>query len=172
MKEKADYNFLIEKFGEDVIKSHYDHMEKRALAFITECHLDDIIILNHELLNVVILDYFTDIERLKSFEGIVRINKNKITAFTSYWWLRRKPLQIATDMVGNEELAYINEKFITVFLSKDFLYDDNRKNSIDNEICEKCLNHIYYHLKYRIYTPQTLELFLMGIGTGKEIIKI
>lgn len=34
MKEKADYNFLIEKFGEDVIKSHYDHMEKERLPLL------------------------------------------------------------------------------------------------------------------------------------------
>ena len=169
--ETNDYNYLIEKFGEDVIEDRYEHMEKRALAFIQKSNLTDEVYLNHNILNIVILDYFADLARLKDFEGIERTNKNKITAFMSYWWLRRKPLQIKKDGLTDAELVYINEKFISTLIAKDFMSGDFNK-TMSNKQCKKCLEHIYYHLKYRIYTAQTLELMLMSADTGVEIGKM
>lgn len=166
---KESYTYLINRFTEKIISDRYDNMEKRAEEFIKKSYLSNKVILNHEILNIVVLDYFTDLERLKDFECIDRANKNKITAFMSYWWLRRKPLQIITDSYDDEELVYINEKFIATFMSKDFMYNSDTKKLISDKQCEKCLEHIYYHLKYRVYTPQTLELFLMGVDTGIDI---
>lgn len=168
MEKRPDYKYLIEKFSESVIKERYTNMERRALEFIKISGLEEKVVLNHEILNIVMLDYFTDLDRLKGFEGIERANKNKISAYMSYWWLRRKPLQIIGDVLGQEELVYINEKFIATFISKDFMYE-NRRKVLSNKKCQKCIEHIYYHLKYRLYTPQTLELLLMGIDTGIEI---
>lgn len=168
MENRPDYKYLVEKFTEPVIKNRYINMEKRALEFIKASGVQEKVILNHEILNIVMLDYFTDLERLKGFEEIERANKNKISAYMSYWWLRRKPIQIVADTLGSEELVYINERFIATFLSKDFMFE-NRRKALSNKKCQKCLEHIYYHLKYRLYTPQTIELMLMGIDTGIEI---
>ena len=170
-RKEYDYKYLIEKFGESVIKERYGYMEQRANSFIKKCELDDEAFLNHNILNVVVLDYFADLARLKEFEGIERTNKNKITAFMSYWWLRRKPIQLKTDNLDNEELVYINEKFISTLITKDFMYANSSK-LMSNEQCDKCIEHLFYHLKYRVYTAQTLELMLMAADTGIEIGKI
>ena len=169
-KEDNSYKYLIEKFGEDVIKKRYDYMEERALAFIKKSELENDVYLNHKILDAVILDYFADLERLKDFEGIEHANKNKITAFMSYWWLKRKPLQIRNN-IDKEELVYINEKFISTLISKDFMAINSSK-TMSNKQCEKCVQHIFYHLKYRAYTAQTLELMLMAADTGIEIGKL
>lgn len=171
MEQRLSYEYLIAKFGEDVIRSRHDHMEKRALEFIRESDLGKTVILNHQMLHAVILDYFADISRLKEFANISHSNKNKITAYMSYWWLRRKPLQVIVDAADDEELAYVNEKFIAVLLTKDFMFE-NMNRLLSNERCATCLQHIYYHLKYRIYTAQTLELMLMAADTGIEIGKM
>ena len=170
-RKEYDYKYLIEKFGEKVIKDRYNFMEKRANAFVKECKLENKVFLNHNIMNVVVLDYFADLARLKEFEGIERTNKNKITAFMSYWWLRRKPLQLKIDDLGDEDLVYINEKFISTLITKDFMYY-NSKKVMSNEQCDKCIEHLFYHLKYRIYTAQTLELMLMAADTGIEIGKM
>lgn len=171
MEQRLSYEYLITQFGEDVIQKRHDYMEKRALKFIEESGLEGTVILNHLMLHAVILDYFTDIHRLKIFANISHSNKNKITAYMSYWWMRRKPLQVIVDTMDNEDLVYINEKFVAVLLSKDFMYE-NREKLLSNEQCNTCLQHIYYHLKYRAYTAQTLELMLMAADTGIEIGKV
>ena len=165
------YKYLIECFSEDTIKNRYTYMEKRAQEFIRKSNLEDKVSLNHNILNIVILDYFADVERLKNFEEIEHTNKNKITAFMAYWWLRRKPMQLLVDNINDEDLVYINEKFIATLMSKDFMYPKSSA-MMQNEQCDKCLKHIYYHLKYRVYTAQTLELMLMAADTGIEIGKL
>ena len=171
MERFRDYNYLIDTFSKEVIENRHAFLAKRANRFICESHLEEEVILNHEALNLVVLDYFADIARLKDFSEIEHTNKNKITAYTSYWWLRRKPIQIVGDDLGREELVYINEKFISTLIAKDFLYE-NAESLLSNQKCIACVQHIYYHLRFRTYTPQVLELLLMGIDTGIEIGKI
>lgn len=184
MDEKPSYEYLIKRFtridengnlikGEDVIKDRVMYMERRAIAFIQKENIQDCVHISPSILDIVILDYFADIARLKDFEdGIENTNKNKITAFMGYWWIRRKPIQILKlpEDERCEKLVYINEKFIATLIAKDFMFDNPEAN--DDEQCDECLNHIYYHLKYRVFTAQTLELFLMGINTGIHIGKI
>lgn len=180
MCKEPDYKYLIKRFttdenkGEDIIKARYVSMEKRALAFLAESKLENSVYLHHGILNIVMLDYFADIARLKDFEdGLERTNKNKITAYMSYWWLRRKPLQVIQEVDAeyqNKDIPYINEKFIATLIAKDFMYQLNNTYFTSKQ-CKECINHLFYHLKYRIYTAQTLELFLMGINTGIEIEK-
>ncbi|MFI3213497.1 MAG: hypothetical protein R3Y24_09145 [Eubacteriales bacterium] len=167
IEQKCDrsYEYLIEKFGESVIEDRFNNMELRANKFIEMCNLCDKISLNIDILKIVLIDYFTDIERLKDFEGIERTNKNKITAYMAYWWVRRKPLQLVNSNNNKEMLVYINEKFIATFIAKDFM-SQKTSELVKNDECKKCMEHIYYHLKYRIYTAQTLEMFLLGIDTG------
>ncbi|MFI3213513.1 MAG: hypothetical protein R3Y24_09225 [Eubacteriales bacterium] len=70
IKQKCDrsYEYLIEKFGESVIEDRFNNMELRANKFIEMCNLSDKISLNIDILKIVLIDYFTDIERLKDFE--------------------------------------------------------------------------------------------------------
>lgn len=43
------------------------------------------------------------------------------------------------------------------------LYEEDQEKIID------AIRQIFYHLKYRNTNPQTLELFLIGMGTGTKI---
>lgn len=162
------YNYLFKKFGKEVIEERYSYMQKRVEFFIKKYNLEKKVYLNHGILNVVILDYFADLERLKDFEGIEYANKNKITAFMSYWWIRRKPIQVFPKLEIEESLTYVNEQFITTLIIKDFMFQDN-KDILKMDECKKCYEHIFYHLKYRIFTAQTLELMLMAAHTGISI---
>lgn len=171
MKTPPNYKYLIDAFGQNTIQQRYEHMAKRATEFIKDNNLENKVVLNYGILNVVMLDYFADLQRLKDFEEILRTNKNKITAYMSYWWLRRRPLQVIVDAIDDEELVYVNEKFIVTLLTKDFM-NSSTKLLLSNKQCQQCLTHIYYHLKYRVYTAQTLELMLMAADTGKEIGKL
>lgn len=47
-----------------------------------------------DILKHVIVDYFVDIDRLKSFAGIPKVNDSKIYSYTSFWILKHKPLQV------------------------------------------------------------------------------
>lgn len=185
MEKRPDYKYLIERFsreatadkpainGADIIKARMCYMEKRAMDFIQSEKIQDYVHVSPSILDIVILDYFADIARLKDFEdGLEFTNKNKITAFMAYWWIRRKPIQVVKlpDEERDERLVYVNEKFIATLIAKEFMYSNPK--AYNNDKCDICLNHIYYHLKYRVYTAQTLELFLMGIDTGIEIGKI
>lgn len=185
MKENLSYIYLIEQFtirdtngkivinGEDVIKDRANYMKDKALKFIKAEGISHMVHLSPSILDIVILDYFSDIAKLKDFEiGLENASKNQITAFMGYWWVRRKPIQIVelSDAKRYESLVYVNEKFIATLIAKDFMFDN--PESYNDERCKECINHIYYHLKYRVFTAQTLELFLMGINTGIHIGKI
>ena len=43
------------------------------------------------------LDYFTDISRLKHFHQAKHINSLKVISYETYWLLRRKPIQILVE---------------------------------------------------------------------------
>ena len=60
---------------------------------------------------------------------------------------------------------------MSTLISKDFMYT-NKKKTMSNDQCDKCLEHIYYHLKYRVYTAQNIELMLIAADTGIEIGKL
>ncbi len=116
-----------------------------------------------------VLDYFTDISRLKHFHKITRTNSFKVISYEISWLLRRKPLQVLED--GREELVYINEKFVlsyimsylTHLVGTDFYDDLKPKNQ---EAFDGFIDSLYYYLKYRNCNSQALELALLSFGAG------
>ncbi len=177
MDNGKDYVYLVEKY-ENEIKSRYDHLEKRANQFIQNSGYAGRVIINHSMLNIMIIDYFADIDRLKDFHSIGRANKNKITAYTIYWWMRRKPLQVVVDPSNsvetaavNEKLVYVNEEFATSLIIKDILQID-KKTIKKSEIITKYVQHAFYYLKYRLLDPQGIEWLLATADVGIEIGKL
>ncbi len=67
------------------------------------------------LLNQAVIDYFADIDRLKNFHKIDKINYLKVHAYSAYWLLRRKPIQIIQED-EDTELAFMNENFVASYL--------------------------------------------------------
>lgn len=173
-----DYKYLITSFKEQTIKDRFNHLEQRAKEFINRKNYSEKVFLNKLILDAVVIDYFVDIDRLKKFQEIDHANKNKITAYTAYWWLRRKPLQLLVDkgknnenLEENEELVYINESFITSLIMKDIMYM-NEEEILNNNVLKNGIKHIFYYLKYRPLNAQAIELMLVMAQIGEEIGKI
>ena len=129
-KKELDYQYLLDKY-KDVMEERCDHLERRAKEFVKNSGYSDCVILNHSMLNIMVIDYFADIDRLKGFHDIEHTNKNKITAYTVYWWLRRRPLQVIVDRdntienaAENEKFVYINEEFAASLIMKDIFNID------------------------------------------------
>lgn len=124
------------------------------------------ICLNDRVLMHTIMDYFTDITRLKEFHGIEKINQDKIIAYECSWLIKRKPIQILDE--EKESLVYINEKFVLAILVNHLTkgkIDSFEGNEELNRLCDKLL----YHLKYRNCDAKVLEMFILFFKVGNMI---
>ena len=154
-----NYSGLLEEFSEDVIRSRYAFLYKECMEFLKSQKLESEVRLDEVLLMHAVLDYFSDVSRLKKFHHIHHINETKVIAYETFWLLRRKPLQVVTQR-QDDFLAFINEKFVFSRLAA-FLVG-NRKDQVLREQDKKAfmnyLDTLYYFLKYRQYDPKMLEL--------------
>lgn len=163
-----DYLYLEKKFTKERIEKRIEHLYKRALAFIEFKDLIGKVGVNEEILRIVVIDYFADIDRLKGFNpDLERTNLHKIYAYTSYWWLRRKPIQILDNNLNDENLVYINEEFISSYLLHEMneinklnkygkILDISPRNTLEKEF----LDNLKYYLIYRVKDAYSIEFFL------------
>lgn len=166
MNESITYSMVLEEFGETKIKQRYEFLHKKLQDYITTKKITDKVYINTELLQQSVLDYFTDIYRLKKFHGIDKVNITKIISYEVFWLLRRKPIQVISS--GYDELKFVNENFLTVFLAHEFLFSDKEVSTPEGElIFIEYLKHISYHLKYRCIDKQNIEIMLLSFETGK-----
>lgn len=132
--------------------------------FVKEMGCDDQVKINELLLGYTLVDYFEDVGRLKAFHEVPHINSVKVVAYTSYWILRRKPIQITTI---NKDILYINEKYVLAYIL-EFL--SSKKDLIvtrENAGLESFVKSLFYFLKYRAYSAQSIELFIMSFFAGQ-----
>lgn len=87
------YEMLLERVGEEKFKERFEKLVNSANVFITEAKYEDSVECNERIMLNVLLDYFTDIFRLKDFHGIKKVRTDKIFAYTVAWIIKRKPLQ-------------------------------------------------------------------------------
>ncbi len=164
-----DYTDILGEFGKERIQERFSDLYVSYDKFIKENNLGENVKINDFTLMHAILDYFTDISRLKHFHKITRTNTFKIISYEISWLLRRKPLQIIKDY--NEELVYINEKFLLSYIMSyltqivgydffDGLSDENKK------AFNGYIDSLYYYLKYRNCSSQSLEFALLSFGAG------
>jgi hypothetical protein len=118
---------------------------------------------------MAVIDYFTDIARLKDFQDIERANVDKIYGYELYWFLRRHPVQLRENVPDNFD---INEKVaIGVFLPRilaeaGMLYSKEIQNEKFKERLKVFIDLLFYNLKYRTYTQQSLELMIESFLCG------
>lgn len=113
----------------------------------------------------MLVDYFEDIRRLKTYHEIDHANAIKIVAYTSYWFLRRKPIQIIDN---SKELVYLNERFVVAYIL-DFL-SGNKEVTIlesDKEGLKSFSELLFYFLKYRLSGANSLELMITSFFAGQ-----
>lgn len=164
-----DYADILKEFGKKRIQDRFYYLYSSYEKFIIDGGLSEDVHINDFTLMHAILDYFTDVSRLKRFHKISRINTFKVVSYEISWLLRRKPLQVLTD--DNEELVYINEKFIlsyiisylTQLVGVDFYEDLTPANQ---KSFDGFIDSLYYYLKYRNCSSQALELALLSFGAG------
>jgi hypothetical protein len=164
---EEDYKYLLEIFYEQVISDRFTYIYKKMEIFIQKSRFQNRVIICEKVLRQAIIDYFADIARLKHFHGIKHINKIKILAYTAYWLLYRKPLQIVDEAEEHSKI-FINERFVFSSLVMDYI--DTRCNIGAHRVLQKKITDFTetcsYFLKYRRYTPQSLELMILAFEAG------
>lgn len=168
-KSNYDYEEIIEHFGKEKIISRYEAIETLMESFIQKCNYQDKVKIADSVLNQTIIDYFMDIDRLKNFHHIDKINFIKIHAYSAYWILRRKPIQIIDDDEEDIELAFVNENFVATYLIQ-FLQGEHKGVTIKKEdrlAYDDFMDNLHYVLRYRIITAQTLETMMESYFAGQ-----
>ena len=92
-------------------------------AFIDSNKLQDKVFIHQMALNHAVMDYYSDIQRLKSCQEIGHINEVKIKAYETFWLLKRRPLQLKAQLEDDKWL-YINEKFLLACIASFILRDN------------------------------------------------
>ena len=169
--EFTDYSDIISKVGINKIMERFTSILNIYKKFAIQADFVDgeDIILNERVLMHAILDYFTDITRLKNFHDIEQINQDKIIAYEVSWFLKRKPIQVLK--YSNEALIYVNEKFLLGILANHLLMDKKdeiSKNKIINSYCDM----LFYYLKFRNCDAKVLEIIISSFKAGNSVDKI
>ena len=168
-RSNYDYEEIIEHFGEDKLIARYDAIEQYMMNFIERSGYKDKVVIASSVLNQALIDYFADIDRLKNFHHIDRVNFIKIHAYSAYWILRRKPMQIIRDDDEDIELAFVNENFVASYLMR-FLREDNHGVVIkkdDRMDYNEFVNNLKYVLRYRVVTAQMIETMIESYIAGR-----
>ena len=171
------YSDIISEFTEEKIQRRFQDLYAAIEAFLEEFEIREEVRINSYALQHAVLDYFTDISRLKTFHKIDRINIYKIMAYELSWILRRKPIQVIIDEDELEDrskaetLVFINEKFVLSYITDFFTYLIGQDfyvtmNSPNKDSFDGYLDSLFYYLKYRNCSSQALEFALLSFGAG------
>lgn len=85
------YQFLLNYFPADTIFLRFKMLWTEIVKIVKAHHLEKAVIIDEESLQMMILDYFTDIARIRHFQQIERANVCKIYGYELYWFVRRHP---------------------------------------------------------------------------------
>lgn len=177
----SKYTGLIEKFGEETIDARYRSIIDRMTSWISEHGLQKNIRIDRILLQNAVLDYYSDISRLKDYHNIETTNSVKVIAYEVYWLWRRRPLQVisnpyeeSSNTAINDILVFCNEYFALSEISL-FLYNDIDDITFSNAFKDKSSHNssfiktLLYHLKFRHCNAQFFELVLWAFIAAKEL---
>ena len=161
------YQFLTKYFKKEDIYQRFENIFIQLESIINEMGVSSKVRIDEALLQQSVLDYFTDIARIKHFHEI-KVNEPKIYSYGIFWLLRRSPIQLKEPV--DEVYTYINEKAAISILFTKMLKElgvDVSKN--DKRIISMIDNYIdllYYNFKFRLYTQQSLELMIAAFFCG------
>lgn len=164
----VNYNSIVEIIGEERIEERLRALHDIYTIFLEQMDINGNtdVYLNDRVLMHTIMDYFTDITRLKEFHGIEKINQDKIIAYECSWLIKRKPIQVLSE--EKESLVYINEKFVLTILV-NHLTKGKINSFVRNEELNRLCDKLLYHLKYRNCDAKVLEMFILFFKVGNMI---
>ena len=161
---------IISEFGEDKVEERYSKLFDEMTKFLEVNELNGKAVINKEILANVVIDYFCDILRLKSFHvDIKKTNSQKVIAYTSYWLLYRKPIQIINNDSDDKRYVTLNERFVLQYIL-DYLSERERGGHILSRESEGLKNFsglMLYYLVYRSHDAQSLEMIITSFLAGQ-----
>ena len=163
------YKFLLEYFPGNKMLIRFMALWNDTNKIIEETGMEDKCYIHEESFQMAVIDYFTDIARLKDFQDIERANVDKIYGYELYWFLRRHPVQLREGVSDNFD---INEKVaIGVFLPRILAeagmpYSKEIQNEKFKGRLKVFIDLLFYNIKYRTYTQQSLELMIESFLCG------
>lgn len=125
----------------------------------------------HEMaLTHAVMDYYSDIQRLKEYQKIERVNEIKIKAYETFWLLKRKPIQLMKQL-EDDKMLYVNEKFLLTRLTSFMLGEDMNIPLVEDKkkAYTNYLDTLYYNLKFRRCDAQAIELMLLAFQAGRVV---
>ena len=174
--DSFNYETLVDFFGAKTIVNRTNILYQKMDAFIRDSGLGDNVYISEPLLRRAVIDYFTDIYRLRMFHDIAAVNRHKIVAYTVFWVLRRQPIQLRETAGDTEDFAFVNENFaatliayacVTPSSSPELMYESCIDlNEQSQKVYMRFLFDLKYHLRYRLVDARNLELMLSAYETG------
>lgn len=160
------YVSMLKEIGEQKFTERFKELLETMDTFLKESGYSDYVACNERILLAVLLDYWSDIYRLKDFHLIEKSRTDKIFSYLIYWLLHRKPLQF-TKYTDKEKDIYVNERFCAYLLLNECLMSGQRripikyKNKLDEYI-----DYVFYCFKYRKCTAQDIEFAIRSFEMG------
>jgi hypothetical protein len=160
----AKYDPLLEEIKSFVVNKLKSEKVKNAFV-------------NTNLLRYVVVDYLDDIQRLKDFSGIEKVNSEKEIAYTVHWLLRHKPIQTDDCTENNLVVLTINEEFCVKYVC-DYLsaeikgMPERNKGHIfemgkESSVLTAFVSQLFYFFSYRTVTAQSIEMCIVAFLAGQ-----
>ena len=158
-------------FNSGVIVQRFIQTLKMAHNFVNIKKIAQNINVDGKLLKIATIDFFVDIARVKEFHKEIKIiNFEKNYGYMAYWILKRKPLQIIKEFPGSE---FINELFVAAYIIPLILAEKGKNGShCIHKSFEDFQILLFYNLKYRQLTQQSLELMINSFSCGCDFVPI
>lgn len=166
----VNYDDLVSAVGQEVIESRILQISQEMIDFLKINNLEQTAYIHQMALTHAIMDYFSDVQRLKDYQRIEHINDIKIKAYETFWLLKRKPLQLK-EQIEDDRFLYVNEKFLLTRLTS-FLLDSEINMPLVGEksiAFKNFLDTLYYYLKFRRCDAQSIELMLLAFKAGQIV---
>lgn len=164
------YTYLLEIFGENCLRERFELIHGKAISYLKNSQLAEFTDVNEYIVDEILLDYYSDISRLKDFHNIERAQPKKVAAYTSYWVQRRKPIQLLKDLDNDTikrlpQIQWINENYaISLLISMSF--DTLKPLAMDFTNFNVFIRSLRYYFRYRQLNAQMLELVLNALDVS------
>ena len=168
--KKDDYQYIMEIVGKNKFQERFQELLQTANQFIEEAGYAGNVECNERILLHVMLDYYSDIFRLKEFHGLEKVRTEKIFAYTVAWIIKRKPLQFI-HYSDEEKDIFVNERFAAYLMINECLLCGSKKfvSQESKDKLDEYINLLLYYFKYRECNPQVIELAIESFKMGTYV---
>lgn len=166
----VNYDELVAKVKPEVIESRIEQISQEMIDFLKNYGLEEAAYIHEMALTHAIMDYFSDIQRLKDYQKIEHVNEIKIKAYETFWLLKRKPIQLKMQL-EDDRILYVNEKFLLTRLTSFMLGEEIYRPIVGEKSIafKNYLDTLYYYLKFRRCDAQSIELMLLAFKAGQSV---